>query len=435
MRRFFNFKINGKHVYLWVCYLFLGLLSAMIGACSNSNNPSSPNNGPTSTPTNSPTITDTPTITNSPTITSTPTFTNTHTLTLTPTITNTPTDTYTPTETYTPSNTFTITDTPTITNTPTITPTFTITNTPTITNSPTNTLSPTNTVPETSTYTPSPSNTPTNTPIVPTSTSTLCPTQTLTNTPGSTTNTISGSVTYTGGSTVNSSHTIGIACFNPGGNGSGSNYVQFLTSSKGNYEFYGLSAGATYLLVSWYNSSGDGNKNPQPHAGDYAYSYNVSSCDVSTWDFIVLPAGNNTGYNMTFGNTYLVSAYGGTVTYSGSLGRVDGCHNLYIELYPSGTSLYGASNSVTSCSSNCNNNQVSYNANGVTFSTVPFSQTVNLCNTQTMDILFYYQNPNSGGGSGGGIQTGDPYVYLTNVNTSTSATSVGAVNITDTNTY
>lgn len=95
--------------------------------------------GPTSTPTNSPTVTNTPTITNTPTQTFTPTITDTPTqtpsLTPTSTPTSTPTDSQTPTDTPTPTQTGTQTPTQTPMDLSTSTPTQTSgTATPTVPN-------------------------------------------------------------------------------------------------------------------------------------------------------------------------------------------------------------------------------------------------------------------------------------------------------------
>jgi hypothetical protein len=115
---------------------------------------------PTTTPTNTPTVTQTPsasaTIGLTPTATETTTPTPTTTQTNTPTNTETPTNTPTNTETPTPTVTETPTNTPTNTETPTNTPTNTETPTPTVTETPTNT--PTNT--ETPTPTPTPTSAP-----------------------------------------------------------------------------------------------------------------------------------------------------------------------------------------------------------------------------------------------------------------------------------
>jgi hypothetical protein len=117
---------------------------------------------PTTTPTNTPTVTQTPSA--SATIGLTPTATETTTPTPTTTQTNTPTNTETPTNTptntETPTNTPTETPTATVTETPTNTPTETPTNTPTNTETPT----PTPTVTETPTNTPTNTETPTPTP-------------------------------------------------------------------------------------------------------------------------------------------------------------------------------------------------------------------------------------------------------------------------------
>jgi len=122
-------------------------------------------NGPTRTPTLSPTYTQSPTSTATWTITSTPTATSTSTP--TPTISSTSTQTDSPTDTqtstytgtFTPSNTQTETLTFSMTPTPTVTPTqtqtFTLTLSPTYTNTPSITNTPTTTSTDTITNTPS----------------------------------------------------------------------------------------------------------------------------------------------------------------------------------------------------------------------------------------------------------------------------------------
>ncbi|MGD0945795.1 MAG: choice-of-anchor Q domain-containing protein [Candidatus Binatia bacterium] len=136
-----------------------------------------PTSTPTQTPTVTPTPTDTPTVTPAP--TDTPTVTPTPTD--TPTVTATPTVTDTPTVTPTPTDTPTVTPTPTVTDTPTVTPTSTDTPTVTPTRTDTPTMTPTPTVTDTPTVTPTPSATAT-----PTETATVSPTNTPTATPTAT---------------------------------------------------------------------------------------------------------------------------------------------------------------------------------------------------------------------------------------------------------
>jgi len=116
---------------------------------------------PTSTPTNTPTLTQTPTTTT--TATNTPTTTTTATNTPTPTI-NPVSPTPTTTTTTTPTNTVTQTPTDNVTDTPTPTPTTTPTPTVTATNTATPTVTTTKT--PTQTNTPSHSPTPSETPNV-----------------------------------------------------------------------------------------------------------------------------------------------------------------------------------------------------------------------------------------------------------------------------
>ena len=184
----------------------------------------------------------------------------------------------------------------------------------------------------------------------------------------------------------------------------------------------------SYILSFWYNAYGDGMAYPQPHMGDYVGPYGSASCQVSTWSFIVA-GGNQTGLNASFGTTNQLYGVAGSVTYAGNLGNVDGCHFLTVELWPTGTALYGSSGSVT-CALCSPMTSKSFNVNGIPYSEVALSLSANVCSSQNVNVLAYYHKP---GSSCCGIQPGDPYQYLTNV--ATAPTYSQNITIADTTTY
>ncbi len=374
-------------------FLLLASSSLLIIGCPGKNSPSSPaapadTNTPTSTPTNQNGFTSTPSYT--PTASFTPTATNAGGFTSTP---SSFTPTYTSTLSYTPTFTYTYTSTSTPTNT--FTSTFTATSTAT------------NTVcmdgsGHTCTFT--------YTPAAPTNTSTLCPTQSFTPTPGANGYSISGTVDYTGESgTVSGTNPIEVVAFQQG-SGNGGNYY-LVTSNGGSYTIQGLSSGSAYLLVAVYNSSVTGFNWP-PAVGSSAELYGTTTCNTSSASQVTV-TGNLTGYTLSFGDSNQLSGYGGTVTYSGSMGRVDGCHQIAVLTYPTSTTLYGSSG-VTNTS---NNQSSEINTNGGSFNMVGGNGGSSPCATQTMNVLAFYVVP---GSSCCTIQPGDPYVWQTNVSTSTS---------------
>ncbi len=406
-------------VRLFGAFSLLAFASILVTGC--------PGNSPTSpaAPTATFTFTDTPCMNAGGTpCTSTPTFTDTDTA--TDTATGTPTSTGT--STYTRTFTFTATDTATATSTGTPTSTPTVTDTPTITDTPTETLSPTPTGSDTATFTrtSTPSSTPTktstNTPVVPTNTATLCPTQSFTPTPLANGYSISGSVGFSG-TGVNGSHPLQVVAFDT--NGNNGNPYDLVTTNNSSYTIQGLSAGATYMVVAFFNPSVTGFSWP-PALGSYAAMYGTSSCTVSLASPIIV-SGAMTSKNVTIGTANLINGYGGTASYSGSLGRVDGCHGIIVELFPTGTTLYGASNSVTAVSSN---NDAYVQTNGGSFTLVGGKGGGNACAGQTVNILAYY---NAGTGGCCGIQSGDPYVFLQNQASGTSPSLT--ISLTDSQTY
>jgi len=284
------------------------------------------------------------------------------------------------------------------------------------------TFTPTNTSTPTATPTDTDSPTPTDSPTI---TQTFCPTQTFSPTPVSGSNSFSGTINYTGG-TVDSNHPLGVLAVNI--SGSGEPAFRFLATNGGSYTLDGLSAGATYILSFWYNTTGDGTAFPQPHIGDYVGAYGSASCAVSTWAFLIA-GGTQTGINANFDTSKQLYGVAGSVTYAGSFGNVDGCHSLVIQLWPTGTTLYGASGSVT-CSLCTPLSNKYFNSNGVSYNEVAFSYAANVCVSDNVDVLAFYQKPGTPCCS---IEPGDPYVFLTNVATSNSPTQ--NLTISDSTTY
>ncbi len=287
--------------------------------------------------------------------------------------------------------------------------------------------------------TPVPSSTPTVTSTTTlTYTATLCPTQTNTNTPMPNGATFSGAVTYSGAGTVDASHPLGVLFVSPGGNNGQPSSTFSSASTIFDYSIDGLNASNQYFIISWYNAYGDGTTTNMPHVGDSVYAYSstdTSTCDISTWSQL---ATGQTGINMTFGDitsSYQAAGLSGTVTYTGSLAGVDGCHSIVVEMWPTGTSLTGTTGSVT-CSG-CNDlDDNSYNSNGAHADMIPFGASgfTGPCSTGTVNILAFFQAV-PGTGNGKTIQPGDPYVWIPNFNITSTANNAGTITINDSQTY
>ena len=404
-----------------VLLVLLSLLITSTWMISCSSTPSTPA-GPTSTftPAGTPTNTGTPTATGTP--TNTATITSTPTDTLSPTQTFSPTDTATPTASGTPTNTATLTDTPTITDTATVTST------------PTDTLSATPTGSATATFTTTSTQTPTitrtNTPLPPTNTPTLvCSSNGPTATPVNNGNTFSGAISYTGSGTVNSTHPLAMLAVSPG-SGGGSPSFLFKTSNNSAFTLDGQNSSKNYYIIFWYNAFGDGTVYGTPHVGDSAFAYGSGgNCNISSWTPKAPPA---TGINGTFDDTNKAAGLSGTVTYSGSLGSVDNCHTVVVEMWANGTGLTGASNSVT-CGSCSDLNDQSLATNGSHTDIIPFGSPGfgGPCVTGTVAILAYYSADGTGCCQ---ITPGDPYYWNPSFTTTNSANNI-SINITDTNIY
>ncbi len=401
-----------KTAHVVLALFLIGTLTALfnITGCGSPTSPApTPTPAPTNTPCGFPGNTCTPTFTSTYTFTgtytmtftatNTPTVTNTKTLTFSPTITNTPTNTNTPTFTTSPTDTWTPSNTPTITMTATIT------------NTPTNTLSPTIT------------NTPTNTPLVTntfTSTNTVCATNTNTPTPGTNGISFAGTASWTGTGSVSSSYPIFINAFVQNA-GDSALHAQ-VTTSGGPYTIVGLASSTTYTLVAYYGNSST--YSWPPPAGVYAALYGTSTCNVanSTQE---PSSGSVVGLNFSFGNSNQISAFSGAVNYSGSMGTVDQCHQIYILQFPAGTGISAIKSGATW------NNDTHLNHNGNTFDMVSKDATNSVCNTQTADLLIFYDAAGTGSSS---PQTGDPYTLLGSASSGTSATTDSA-SFDDTNIY
>jgi hypothetical protein len=289
-------------------------------------------------------------------------------------------------------------------------------------------LNPTATI----TNSPTPGNT--STPTI-TYTSTLCPTQTNTPTPLPNGNNFSGAVTYTGTGTVDVNHPLGVLFASPGGNSGQPSSTYSSASTIFNYTIDGLNGSNNYFIVYWYNAYGDGTSYNSPHVGDSVYAYSTtdsSTCDLSTWSQL---ATGQTGINATFADAYKPAGLSGTVTYTGSLGAVDGCHSLVIEMWPTGTTLTGATGSVT-CNGCTDLDDNNYQANGAHADMIPFGASgfTGPCSTGTVNILAFFQAV-PGTGNGKTIQPGDPYVWIPNFNITASPNNAGTISINDSQTY
>lgn len=250
--------------------------------------------------------------------------------------------------------------------------------------------------------------------MTPVFTPTLCPPFTPTYTGTATGNSFGGTLTYTGGSTVDSDHPLGIFAVNASGGPNSS--TQFFTAASAGYPYQlaDLLTGSTYVIVAWYNAFGDGTSPNNPHVGDKALVYGSTSCPVAGWQFLSA-SGNQAGLDFTFNNDYTVAGIAGPVTYAGSLGPVDSCQPIVIQVWPPGTGLTGASNSVT-CSG-CNPLVINaFTANGTHYDDIVTGGTVGSpCAIQTVDVLAFYLAP---GNACCVLQPGDPYVWMAGVNTS-----------------
>jgi len=210
--------------------------------------------------------------------------------------------------------------------------------------------------------------------------------------------------------------------FDTGGNNKPQ--FQIFTSSPASYNLQGLINGHNYYVFYWYGSGTSFNNGPLP--GQFISAFGTTGCSVASATLIPV-TGNMTGFNQSFNTTNVGVAVSGTASYTGSLGPVDGCQGIHMELWPISTTLNGASGSVT-CSG-CNsivNNQTG--TNGALFNMVD-AQNDKLCAATSYKLLVYYQ---VAGTSGNGIQPGDPYSFqtvtssstLNNANTTFSDTSI-----------
>ncbi len=291
----------------------------------------------------------------------------------------------------------------------------------------------TGTVPTTvPTKTFTPTKTPTSSPTgTPTGTPTLCASSTPTATPVNNGNSFSGTVNYSGLGTVNSTNPLGVAVV--AGNGGGTPSFTFLTSNNSSYTIDGQNASTSYYTIFWYNAYGDGVTYGIPHVGDSVYAYQTGgpSCNISAWTALMPP---QTGINGSFDDTNKAAGLSGTVNYNGTKGAVDGCRQLVVEMWPTGTTLTGASGSVT-CSSCTPVDANSYSTNGAHTDVIPFGATgfPGPCSTGSVAVLAFYAYVGASG-NGDIIQPGDPYYF----NSSFALTDVAnnlTISFDDTNTY
>jgi len=167
--------------------------------------------------------------------------------------------------------------------------------------------------------------------------------------------------------------------------------------------FNGLSNGSTFILAYWYDTVGGGIAPQAPHVGDYAAVNGGTSCILASGT--VLTISGNITQNAIFGNAFQLNGIGGTITYDGSLGTVDPCHMLVVNIFSD--SGYG------------NIVGTSYvDTNGARYDALPVASFANLCTTQSVYVQVFYQAP---GNSCCLIQTGDPYVQMGPVSTSATA--------------
>jgi hypothetical protein len=288
--------------------------------------------------------------------------------------------------------------------------TATISNTPTVTMTPTVTGTFTNTPLVSSTFT---------TTSTATSTNTLCATATFTYTPGANGNSISGTASFSGG-TVSSSNPIFINAFVQGGGDSA--FHAKVTSNGASYTIVGLNSTTAYTVVAYYGNSST--YSWAPPAGVYAALYGTSTCNVNSTT-PVTPNGAISGINFSFGTTNQINSFSGAVNYTGSKGPVDQCHQIYILQFPAATGISAIRGGATW------SNDGSLNHNGNTFDFLSPDSSHSVCNTQTADLLIFYDAAGSGSSS---PQSGDPYVLLGSVSSGTSSTNNSA-SFGDTNIY
>ena len=266
-------------------------LTAFFEACSGKLTPSIPAPLPTATATSDPTLTPFPTLANSPT--------------LTPTLS--PTGSPSKTQTFTPSPTLANSATPTTS--PTISPSCTQTFTPTITFTPGNT-------------------------------STACFTFTATATPCVVPTppcVITGSITYTGTSVVDSTHQLLVGLSGASGL---SDYYYRSGVTSGTYTLQSAATGIG-TIAAYYNYNGLGNNNFSygtenfyPVPGErYTGSGSYTSPAVIVTYPVTFVAGSSAGPNITIDDSSSFSGFYGTATYTGKRGTVQYCRPIHISTY------------------------------------------------------------------------------------------------------